>query len=371
MSYNDWLAHHGIKGMKWGKMQGPPYPLTDIQRSPEENKQNSTSPSAMALMRKGVNSRFNKTGATNGSYSKTNPGSKGSGGGSSIKESNDSKKQPVDNQSSERSEGKTYHDTLTRENRMKMLLKNDPDRYNSIKVKAQSSSGSGKSSSKSSKSSKKDKTEEELAKQKQKEEAAKQKEEAAKQKEEAAREKAEIKARDQWVKNGKKAVDDAFNNETNVRSFKDLLDEFYDGSFSKNFKGESDSELEDLLDDAGNKVNRSEGEEFYEKLLSRLDKDSSEYESFKEKYDEIMNDSESTSIRRLSRSISLLTDYADSLEKKDRSEDNKAYTKILGYLDDKLKWYSENKTSNRNGKTTSGGISAYEEIEEYLKKHGF
>ena len=27
MSYNDWLQHHGIPGMKWGVMHGPPYPL--------------------------------------------------------------------------------------------------------------------------------------------------------------------------------------------------------------------------------------------------------------------------------------------------------------------------------------------------------
>lgn len=27
MSYEDYLAHHGIKGMRWGEMHGPPYPL--------------------------------------------------------------------------------------------------------------------------------------------------------------------------------------------------------------------------------------------------------------------------------------------------------------------------------------------------------
>lgn len=39
-TYNDYLAHHGILGMKWGVMNGPPYPLgkTKVQRLRERNK---------------------------------------------------------------------------------------------------------------------------------------------------------------------------------------------------------------------------------------------------------------------------------------------------------------------------------------------
>ena len=169
MSYQDWLAHHGIKGQKWGKMQGPPYPLTDNQRSFEENRQNSTSPSAMALMRKGVSSRFNQPGATSG-------GSSGASGSSSKSENSSS--------TSEKESGKNYHDTLTRENRFAKLKAENPDAYSK---KPTFSSSASKSSSKSGKS-----------------EAEKAAEKAAKEK--AAAEKAEKQAREQWYKDGKKAV---------------------------------------------------------------------------------------------------------------------------------------------------------------------
>lgn len=32
------LAHHGISGMKWGKRNGPPYPLTQSSKSKAERK---------------------------------------------------------------------------------------------------------------------------------------------------------------------------------------------------------------------------------------------------------------------------------------------------------------------------------------------
>ena len=34
-----WLAHHGILGQKWGKMQGPPYPLDEEDHSAKERKE--------------------------------------------------------------------------------------------------------------------------------------------------------------------------------------------------------------------------------------------------------------------------------------------------------------------------------------------
>ena len=36
--YRDYLSHHGIKGQKWGKRNGPPYPLDEEDRSAAEKK---------------------------------------------------------------------------------------------------------------------------------------------------------------------------------------------------------------------------------------------------------------------------------------------------------------------------------------------
>lgn len=33
MSYTTYLAHHGVKGQKWGDRNGPPYPLNDVTKA--------------------------------------------------------------------------------------------------------------------------------------------------------------------------------------------------------------------------------------------------------------------------------------------------------------------------------------------------
>ncbi len=37
-AHNDYLAHHGVLGQKWGKRNGPPYPLNASDHSSSENK---------------------------------------------------------------------------------------------------------------------------------------------------------------------------------------------------------------------------------------------------------------------------------------------------------------------------------------------
>ena len=43
MTYDEYLAHHGILGMRWGKKNGPPYPLNSSQMTPKERAKNEVS----------------------------------------------------------------------------------------------------------------------------------------------------------------------------------------------------------------------------------------------------------------------------------------------------------------------------------------
>lgn len=338
MSYSDYLKHHGIKGQKWGQKEGPPYPLTDAQRSAKENRLNPTSASARKMITDaGTGKKISYSGS--GASSKSVSG----GGGAS---SNAEKRPSNNNEAQERTSGKNYHDTLTSNRRLEMLKAKNPDKFGEkkfIPVQAKESKSSSKSSS-----------------QKSAEKAAK---DAAKARKESL---------NKWYEDGKAAVDDAFNEDTNTRTFSELLEKFYKGAFENGFDGKKDAELEKKYDEDGNEIERTEGEKFYEKIMSRLDKNSKDYNEFKSRYDEIMNDTELSSMKRLSKSISLLSDYAYSLDENESNSDtNRVYAKMLNYLDNKLKWYSEKMTPSSKSKLNIEKIMNHEEIENYLKKNGF
>lgn len=43
MTYSEYLAHHGIEGMRWGRRNGPPYPLNESQMTAKEKAKNEVS----------------------------------------------------------------------------------------------------------------------------------------------------------------------------------------------------------------------------------------------------------------------------------------------------------------------------------------
>ena len=100
------LAHHGILGQKWGKRNGPPYPLNPVERSSAEKSKNGSkyTKSGMAAY------ADSKLGLTKMTDTGTGGNSKGSGGAASGGNSNDESRLP-----------KNFR------NDMSEVLKNNPD----------------------------------------------------------------------------------------------------------------------------------------------------------------------------------------------------------------------------------------------------
>ena len=66
--YNSYLAHHGIKGMHWGKRNGPPYPLGYSSHTAEQKRKN---PKALIDGNENTNPKKSKFKNQNGSKKKT------------------------------------------------------------------------------------------------------------------------------------------------------------------------------------------------------------------------------------------------------------------------------------------------------------
>ena len=67
-SYNSYLANHGIKGMHWGKRNGPPYPLGYSSHTAEQKQKN---PKALIDGNENTNPKKSKLKNQNGSKKKT------------------------------------------------------------------------------------------------------------------------------------------------------------------------------------------------------------------------------------------------------------------------------------------------------------
>lgn len=388
-SYKDYLAHHGIKNQKWGKKNGPPYPLTDSQRSAAENRSNPTSTSARILAKAGQNNRFAKSDlkryqhARNENVKSAKEGTGGGGGSSS------GKKAPVTHRGSTQKEspfgkdydGTTYEEiTEDRVSRFGSKYGYDPD----ARVKITQASEDEKKSKSSKSSSKK------TAEQKAAEKAAKEAEKAA-EKERKRIEKAEERAM--------KVIDRLFNGSTSDRDMDALLSELNDGWLNgKNFDAEDFKELakdpkyKKMMDKIGRE---SKGSDFYAKVLAQLgDSDDPKIKALRKKYEKIIKeqveedaeqgyeeletlkkrmgaDYKDKSLDRFSRTISAMTDYVDMMRDANPTDMNRARSRVLSYLEDKLSWFSENGSNSSERTPTLKEKRNMQKVTAWLRRHGF
>lgn len=53
VTYGNEIKHHGIPGQKWGEKNGPPYPLSRLQKSSSERRETTGSKTKEELIRRG------------------------------------------------------------------------------------------------------------------------------------------------------------------------------------------------------------------------------------------------------------------------------------------------------------------------------
>ena len=400
MTYKDYLQHHGIKKMKWGKRNGPPYPLTDAQRSAAENAANATSASAKMLAERGDDNRFAKSDRKQ--FGSNNAARKISisdaAKDTNLKRSAKGNGQAIDG---------TTHADVVMDRKKKFADKygykegvvnrgGDKENEKSEKATKAKKSAADKEAERAAKAAeaarKKAEREAEAARKKAEREAEKARKEAEK------KTKQEEKEVDRATERALKAIDRIFDGSTSGRSMDALLDELSEGWLNgKHFKAEDFKELEKnpKYKEAMEKLGDSKGSSYYAKLLAQLgDKNDPKTKEMRAKYEKLMKeraeedkkqgyedyetlkkrmgaDFKDESLDRFARSISVMTDYVDSIKDQNPSAMNRARSKVLSYLEDKITWLNENRSNSGDRTANLKEKRNYQKVTEWLRRKGF
>lgn len=377
-SYKDYLAHHGIKNQKWGKTNGPPYPLSDDQRSSAENKANPTSMSAKRLAKLGPDNRFR-----NSAKSTT---TSGASEGTNLPR-NATRSAAVRYEFEKRRKSQTKAEDVS-EDRLKKFADKygyDPTKMGSYKGDDEEEKKTKEKSSKSS-STKTGKT----AEQKAAEKAAKEAEKAA-EKERKRIQDAEDRAM--------RVIDRLFSGGATSRVMDSLLDELSEGWLNgKNFDAEDFKELakDPKYKEMMKKMETdSKGSDFYAKVIAQLgDSKDPKVKELRKKYEKLIKerheedakqgyedleklkkrmgaDYKDQSLDRFSRSISAMTDFVTFMKDANPTEMNRARVRVLSYLEDKISWLNDNGSNAGDRTPTLKEKRNLQKVTEWLRKHGF
>ena len=377
-SYKDYLAHHGIKNQKWGKTNGPPYPLSDDQRSSAENKANPTSMSAKRLAKLGPDNRFR-----NSAKSTTTSGA--SEGTNLPRNATRSAAVRYEFEKSRKSQTKAEDVSEDRLKKFADKYGYDPYKRGQYKDGEEEEKKTKEKSTKSS-STKTGKT----AEQKAAEKAAKEAEKAA-EKERKRIQDAEDRAM--------RVIDRLFSGGATSRVMDSLLDELSEGWLNgKNFDAEDFKELakDPKYKEMMKKMETdSKGSDFYAKVIAQLgDSKDPKVKELRKKYEKLIKerheedakqgyedleklkkrmgaDYKDQSLDRFSRSISAMTDFVTFMKDANPTEMNRARVRVLSYLEDKISWLNDNGSNAGDRMPTLKEKRNLQKVTEWLRKHGF
>lgn len=382
MSYLDYLAHHGIKNQKWGKTNGPPYPLSDDQRSAAENRSNPTSMSAKRLAKLGPDNRFR-----NSAKSTT---TSGASEGTNLPR-NATRSAAVRYELDKKRREKTTHKDVNQDRMEKFADKYgyDPSAREKITTPEEEKEEKKEKVAKKASSTTK-KTAEQRVAEKAAEKAAKEAEKAA-EKERKRIQDAEDRAM--------RVIDRLFSGNTTSRAMDSLLDELSEGWLNgKNFDAEDFKELakdpkyKEMMEKMGTD---SKGSDFYAKVIAQLgDSKDPKVKELRKKYEKLIKerheedakqgyedleklkkqmgaDYKDQSLDRFSRSISAMTDFVTFMKDANPTEMNLARVRVLSYLEDKISWLNDNGSNAGDRTPTLKEKRNLQKVTEWLRKHGF